>query len=305
MAVIVELRIPRLQSWECQSHPIDVQNAPPTYEVVNAAHIGFRAARGAFRGEDFPRALRLTEESLKLVPDDPIVHQFRALSLFALRRYDEAAAATYAVLAVEPGWDWTTMASLYDNLEAYTRQLRLLEDYAEAHPGSAEARFLLAYHYLGAGYVNQAVGEWKRVLALRPNDLLSARMIQALQPSRSSEGEELTAHPTIADTPATSAAPGSSKPADLTGTWAARPIPGTTITLSFQPEGQVVCKIRQAGRDREFAGYAIRERATLTLTQDQDNSLVGTLSWQDQDHFNFRLLARWPGDRGLTFTGSH
>jgi hypothetical protein len=31
------------------------------------------------------------------MPDDPLLHQFRALALFALRRYEEAAAALYAV----------------------------------------------------------------------------------------------------------------------------------------------------------------------------------------------------------------
>ena len=44
--------------------------------------------------------------------------------LFALKRYDEAAAALYAVLSVGPGWDWTTLISLYADPETYTQQLR-------------------------------------------------------------------------------------------------------------------------------------------------------------------------------------
>ena len=189
------------------------------------------------------------------------------------------------------------MVSLYDKKATYTQQLRLLEDFARSHPRSAEAHFLLAYHYLTTGYVNQAVNQWERVLAHRPDDRLSAGLIRALQPHRAGDVDRL------ADI-AMSAATMSGKPGKLEGTWVARPLPGTTITLLFQPEGQVVCRVRQRGASREFMGYAIYEKSTLTLSQDQDNALVGTITWHDEDGFNFRLLARWPGDPGLAFEKS-
>ena len=39
------------------------------------------------------------------------------MCLFALKRFDDAAAVDYAVLTAGPGWNWTTMAGLYPNVE--------------------------------------------------------------------------------------------------------------------------------------------------------------------------------------------
>jgi Flp pilus assembly protein TadD len=50
---------------------------------------------------DFARALRLTDLALRPHPNDPVLHEFRALCLFALGRYDKAAAALYAVLTAD------------------------------------------------------------------------------------------------------------------------------------------------------------------------------------------------------------
>ena len=44
--------------------------------------------------------------------------------LFAVGKYDLAAGPLYAVLSVGPGWDWTTMAGLYPDIDVYTAQLR-------------------------------------------------------------------------------------------------------------------------------------------------------------------------------------
>ena len=47
----------------------------------------------------------------------------QALTLFAQRKYKDAASAIYAVLAAGPGWDWQTMSELYPDPEVYTKQL--------------------------------------------------------------------------------------------------------------------------------------------------------------------------------------
>jgi tetratricopeptide (TPR) repeat protein len=287
------------------SHPINVQSSPPTDTLLDEALSSLGAAHDAFRREDFARALQLTDEALRRMPDDPMLHQFRALSLFALRRYEEAAATLHAVLAVGPGWDWTTMVSLYGNRDTYTRQLRLLEDYAEEDPRAPAARFVLAYHYLTTGYADEATGQWARVLALRPNDALSAGLIRELQPLRASNRDHVSRTPMISDSSggAAGSAP-AGKPGRLIGTWIARPAADTTITLVFQPRRRIVWKVRQQGRDREFAGFAIYQQRTLTISQDQDNSLVGTVHWQDEDHVTFKVLASRPGDPGLSFARS-
>ena len=71
-----------------------------------------------------------------------------ALALFALGNYAEAASTIHSVLAIGPGWDWTTMSGLYPGPDPYTAQLRALERYVELNPRKADGQFLLAYHYM-------------------------------------------------------------------------------------------------------------------------------------------------------------
>ena len=126
------------------SQPINPQSAPPDETVVSQATTVFDSAREAFKNGDYAKALELVDQALKTTPNDAALHEFRALCLFALKRYDEAAAVLYAVLSVGPGWDWTTLISLYGDPETYTQQLRALESYCSQHPQSAAARFVLA-----------------------------------------------------------------------------------------------------------------------------------------------------------------
>ncbi len=111
---------------------------------------------------------------------DATLHEFRALTLFAQKKYKEAAAALYAVLSAGPGWDKDTMAALYPAGNAYTPQLRALEDYDRQHPNEGPGRFLLAYHYLVLGYKDQAVEQLRDVVRVQPKDQLSAALLKAL-----------------------------------------------------------------------------------------------------------------------------
>src|SRR5262249_10185911 len=125
--------------------PGDSSAGPP------ASNDGMQAgdqARQSFYNGDYSQALKLSEQAISQMPGDPNLHEFRALCLFALGHYQEAAAAIHSVLAVGPGWDWTTMSQLYPNVDVYTKQLRALEAYRREHPEAADACFLLAYHYL-------------------------------------------------------------------------------------------------------------------------------------------------------------
>ena len=82
----------------------------------------FDQARAAFARGDYQQSLDLCDQTLKTMPNDAVVHEFRSLALFALQRYRDAAAAAYAVLSAGPGWDWTTLSSLYGNVADYTTQ---------------------------------------------------------------------------------------------------------------------------------------------------------------------------------------
>jgi tetratricopeptide (TPR) repeat protein len=149
-------------------------------ETVAQANKQFDSAREAFKAGDAAKARTLVEKAIELLPSDATLHEFRALTLFAQGLYTEAAATLYAVLAAGPGWDWATMRGLYPDEDTYTRQLRALEDFIRKDPNSAEARFVLAYQYLVLGARDEAVKQLKEVVRLRPQDKLSAALVNAL-----------------------------------------------------------------------------------------------------------------------------
>jgi hypothetical protein len=153
---------------------------PPADPKIQAASDAFASARDAFKVGDYVKAQSEVERAIKLVPDDPVLHEFRALTLFAQAKYKEAAATLYAVLARGPGWDWNTMRSLYPDVDTYTRQLRALEGYIRDHGGDSAARFVLAYHYLVAHQTDAAVRQLQEVVKLTPDNALASDMVKAL-----------------------------------------------------------------------------------------------------------------------------
>jgi hypothetical protein len=168
--------------------------------AVRAANELFDAARDAFKRGDYATAQADVEKAIEQLPSDAVLHEFRALTLFAQGRYSEAAATLYAVLAAGPGWDWATMSALYPDVSVYTQQLRALEDYVRKHATAGDARFLLAYHYLVLGYKDEAVKQLREVVRLTPNDKLSAELLKALTtenpaPAGASRPAPLTAEP--------------------------------------------------------------------------------------------------------------
>jgi tetratricopeptide (TPR) repeat protein len=286
------------------SQPIDPQSATPDQAVVSQATTVFDSAREAFRSGDYTRALELDDQALKTTPSDATLHEFRALCLFALQRYDEAAAVLYAVLSVGPGWDWTTLISLYGDPETYTQQLRALENYCSQNSQSPAPRFVLGYHYLTQGHAEAAVRQFTIVNKLQPKDQLTAQLIQQIQHT-----EQGTAG--TAATPATSApaAAASSTPAaplgTLEGSWTAQPSKDTTITVTFIDKGHFTWKVTRQGKDQQFGGTSSYENGILTLVQDQNsNAMVGNVVWQDATHFTFKVLGGGTTDPGLSFAKS-
>jgi tetratricopeptide (TPR) repeat protein len=138
------------------------------------------AARAAFKRGDYPLAERDAEKAIGLMADDPALHEFRALTLFAQKKYQESAAAVHAVLASGPGWDEQTVQSLYGDPKVYTGQVKSLQDYVRQNPKVAYARFLLAYHQLTAGQRDEARKELDRVVELQPDDQLAIQLTKAL-----------------------------------------------------------------------------------------------------------------------------
>ncbi len=288
------------------------------------------AARDAFKAGDFQRALDLTDQVLKDTPNVPVVHEFRALCLFALKRFDEAAAVDYAVLSAGPGWNWSTLVGLYPDVDTYTNQLRALEASVRTNPSSPSTQFLLGYHYLVEGHQDAAASQFEKVTQLQPTDQLSASFVKALK-----KAAEQPAQVNVATTgqprgggPATNPAPAPAAgqppvvaaakqpqqqqpesppppPASLVGTWKAQPSADLSISLTLQADGQFAWEVDTKGQKQTLTGQAGFKDNTLALLQQEGPPLVGKIAEEGGNKFTFSPPAGANAKNpGLTFTRS-
>ena len=139
---------------------------------ITAGYQLFDQARAEFQQGDYRAALNKTEQAIQGVPNDPVLHEFGALCLFALGDYGRSASVLNALLAVAPGMDWATLSSLYPSTDIYTGQLRKLEAHCKQNSSDAAADFVLAYHYLICGQSEPAVGALRAVVKGSPRTWL-------------------------------------------------------------------------------------------------------------------------------------
>ena len=318
------------------SRPINVAAAPSDESVTESTEQVFSAARDSFMAGDYQRALDLSDQVLKATPDASIVHEFRAMCLFALKRFDEAAAVDYAVLTAGPGWNWSTMAGLYPGVDTYTDQLRALEAYARANPNSTSAHFLLAYHYMVQGHQEAAASQFEAVVQLQPNETLSAQFVKALRKaaepaptavaaappgsqsgsgaspssrgcrgdteraSRRTTGRAGGASAAPAEAPEQSAPP--PPPAQMAGTWKAQPAQGVSITLTLQEGGDYAWEVDSNGQKQSISGKAGFKDNELALFQQEGPPLVGKVTQSEANKFTFAPTGAGDKAPGLTFT---
>jgi hypothetical protein len=157
--------------------------AAPEAALSQASAQQFDAARSVFKQGRYDEALKQVDLAIQATPKDPVLHEFRGLCLFALKRYDEAAQVLYTVLAAGPGWDWETMSSFYADPNTYTHELHLLENYVKANPKSAPAAFVLGYQYMCLGDLQASASMFKVVTELQPQDTVSAALLKSLTAS--------------------------------------------------------------------------------------------------------------------------
>jgi tetratricopeptide (TPR) repeat protein len=179
-----------VESTVASSAPVDVPvessyaaaDLPPEAATAQDQAVEFfDQASGSFKLGQYAEAQQLVEKALALLPKDTTLHEFRALTLFAQKKYQESAAAIYAVLAAGPGWDWDTMKGFYTDVEPYKTQLRDLEQYQQQNPTKGDASLLLAYHYLTLGSTDGAIKQLQNAVTVEPNDQLSAQLLGTLQ----------------------------------------------------------------------------------------------------------------------------
>jgi hypothetical protein len=274
-----------------------VQGGTATAESAPAASpsdAAFDAALSAFKQGDYSAALAGCDKAVKLSPNDSIIHEVRALSLFALGRYPEAAATLNAVLAAAPGMDWTTLSGLYGSVDAYTQQLRKLEDYCRANPDSAAGFFVLAYHYLVGGYSDMAADALRVVVAKQPGDVVAKRLLDALEAKDEKPAEQPPAaqpEPTQAPAATTPVGPET----DLVGTWRAT-AGKDAVDLVITEDSQFTWKATPAGREPvALTGMIETARDAIALVSESAGTMAGKVVSKGPDAFEF-TLAGAPAD---------
>jgi tetratricopeptide (TPR) repeat protein len=318
------------------SQPINMTSTPPEASVAESTEQVFSAARDSFKAGDYARALELTDQVLKQTPDAAVVHEFRALCLFALKRFDEAAAVAYAVLTAGPGWNWSTLVGLYPDVDTYTNQLRALEAFARANPNSASGEFLLAYHYLAQGNNDAAGARFQKVVELVPTDQLSAGFAklykkatevaavaaaappdqpsgsgQPAQPSATAPPAGVAANQPPAEAPAPAGGANSQTqqpepppppPANLVGAWKSQASPDVSIALTLDADGKFAWEVDTKGNKQTLNGIAGFKDNTLALLQQDGPPLVGKVTLDGANKFVFAPDGAGNKAPGLTFT---
>ena len=268
--------------------PAPTAPAPETTATEQATQL-FDEGLAQFKVGDYRGALTRFDTALQKLPGDPVVHEVRALALFALGEYTPAAAALNSFLSSAPGMDWTTMSSLYGNAADYQTQLRKLEQYCRSNPTDAAAYFVLAYQYLVIDSKDAAISALKVVVKNQPKDSTAKRMLDALSPAVQS--------PPPATTPA-----GSDRPeTDLVGAWRAK-AGGMTIDLTIADDSQFTWKAAQPGKPAtELKGQLTSTNDELVLESKNQGAMSGSVKSLGPDKWQFVLSGAPPSDPGLSF----
>ena len=293
-----------------QAAPLQTDaSAPPAQPapIPESAAQTFDKATEEFRKGDYQAALASTEQSMKEFPKDPVMHEFRALCLFALRQYAPAAAGVHALLASGPGWNWSTLSSLYPDINVYGKQLNALEDRCTANPNEASSLFLLAYHATTAGDTEMARKVLTKLRKFLPDDSVVSNLWMIAGGDKPVEAAEGTpANPTEkpekpADQPK-EPEPAKDIQLDITGNWKAPKPGGGTIGLTIQADGSFVWSIEdKSGKKDSFDGTFTLDEDLMALNRKSGGALMGKLTALAENSFLFKMVGGPPNDPGLTF----
>jgi tetratricopeptide (TPR) repeat protein len=275
------------------SQPLDTSAPPPdTPPPADPNTSPIAQARQAFQGGDYTTAYQLTQQALGQMPNDATLSEFLGLILFAQGNYEQAAAPLYAVLSAGPGWDWTTLISNYADASVYTKQLRGLEAFVRANPRSAQGQFVLSYHYITQGQGEAAVKHLKAVVALQPDDNVSAQLLRNLEPPSPGASDPAAPAPSV-------------DPSRLNGTWTAKVPPDAKITLTLSDDANFRWVFAPPGKDpMTIQGTYELADGVLTLNgkDTPGGPLVGKVTVADDKHMTFKAVSGPPKDPGLEFS---
>ncbi len=289
------------------SQPLPVSSNEQLVAGAAAACQGsLEDAIAAFQQQDYDASLGIVNNGLIQCPHDSAMHEFRALVLFAKGDYQQAAATIHAVLAVGPGWNWTTLSSLYPGIPVYTAQLRSLEAYTKSHPQDGASRFLQAYHYMVDGYPDAAARQLEMVVRLEPTDRVALDVLKLVSKPQTVTSPQPTLAPPTVPTPipvpviAPAAKP--IAPAMLVGTWLASRDDGSKFELALKNDASFHWKFTQKETMQGFGGTYQVDGNVLTLQRTDGGSLIATVVPDGEKKFNFKLQGGPQEDPGLNFS---
>lgn len=297
-----------------------VDRVPAEPDADTVALELFDEGVAAFHDGNFVVALNKFDTAMHRLSGDPVLHEMRALTYFALGKFQESAAVLNALLATSPGMDWTTMSGLYGDIELYTQQLRRLESHIDSNPKDAAALFVLAYHYLVTGHLEDAIELLADVVQLQPNDTTASQMLSAL-----TAADDQSQTPVSDQTPPASAVDVSRATADkaaegpeatvdddqpqtdLVGKWIAKPT-GVTLTLEVTETSTFTWRAepkpiddKPAAEPMELSGDVLAGDDTLILNTESQGAMSGRVESLGADQFRFIVPGGPPDDPGLTF----
>jgi tetratricopeptide (TPR) repeat protein len=280
------------------TRPITVVAAefPPADEATELAaseksDAAMEEALTAFKQGEYEAARVAVDLAISHVPGDAALHEFRALVFFAMGRFNDAAGVLNPILASGPGWDWTTMTGLFNSQDDYVNLLRNLEEHHQKNPDSAAANFLLGYHYLVLGHLEQALELFEKSAKLEPTDTVSAGLRDLIRDSIKSEEEGSEDAPP----------PATVNPDKLVGTWVCTVVDDGTITLVMTKEGGFTWSFDKTGDSGKQSGeFGIQDPNLLVLIT-EDAQMAGEVVLTEDSKFSFVLAGGPRGDPGLTF----
>jgi tetratricopeptide (TPR) repeat protein len=254
------------------------------------ANAAVDAALEKFKAGDYAGALSGFDRAVKLSPNDSVIHEVRALTLFALGRYPEAAATLNSVLAAAPGMDWTTISNVYGSVDAYTTHLRKLEEFCRSHPDDAPGHFVLGYHYLVGGHADMAAEALKVAVAKQPGDLVAKRLLDAITPpAEPKAGEQQSTAPATPGSTGTSGPAPSAPETDLVGSWQAT-IGKDSVVLTITEDSKFTWKATPAGKPAvELSGDIDTSRDAIALRTETAGTMEGMVASKGPDAFEFTL----------------
>ncbi|MCB1202632.1 MAG: tetratricopeptide repeat protein [Verrucomicrobiae bacterium] len=254
----------------------------------------------AFRQGNYLVALESANTAVAESPGDGALHEYRALVLFALAKYSEAAGVLNPVLAGGPGWDWTTMIQLYDSQDTYARQLASLEAYASSKPDAADAHFLLGYHYMVCGHVGPAAEQFRLASQIQPKDSISSQLYNLCSVTADDSTGGETALPANAST----------LPIDpevvplekLGGRWVVDKADQGVVSLTMDDKGKFTWEFTKDGKSDGFSGDYSMNGDGLLVLDSEEAQMVATVALSDDNNtLSFIIAGGPPGDSGLQF----